>query len=161
MTSDHATADRATGDLHSTAAARLARDGQRYTANRKALVEVLVASDGPLTLPEILDLRDDIPQSSAYRNLSLLEQAGVVHRIVTTDEFARYELAEELTDDHHHHLICSRCGAVSDFTVPPRIEKTLEAALHSAASEQGFSAEHHRFDLVGVCARCRRYAAAR
>ena len=33
-----------------------------------------------------------------YRNLSVLERAGVVQRIVTTDEWARYELAEDLTD---------------------------------------------------------------
>ena len=48
----------------------------------------------------------------------MLEQAGVVHRVVATDEFTRYELAEDLTE-HHHHLICSSCGAVADFTIGP------------------------------------------
>ena len=97
---------------------RLRRDGQRYTDNRRQLVQVLSESADPLTIPEILRRRDDLAQSSVYRNLSVLERAGVVQKIVTTDEWARYELAEDLTE-HHHHLICSSCGAVRDFTVSP------------------------------------------
>lgn len=142
-------------ELHVTAANRLRREGQRYTANRRALVDALDGSAAPLTIREILAACDDVPQSSAYRNLALLERAGVVHRIITTDEFSRYELTEELTDDHHHHLICSRCGAVTDFSVPPDLEHRLEKALDEVAGETGFEAEHHRFDLVGRCAECR------
>lgn len=142
-------------DVHVTAAARLGDHGQRYTGNRRALVEVLAGADQPLTIVEILERRLDIPQSSAYRNLAVLEEAGVVHRIVTADEFARFELAEELTDDHHHHLICARCGSVTDFSVPPALERRLEQALDDVAAETGFAADHHRFDLVGRCASCR------
>lgn len=143
------------GELHVTAAGRLRSEGQRYTANRRALVDALVDAEAPLTIRQILDVCDDVPQSSAYRNLALLERAGVVHRIITTDEFSRYELTEELTDDHHHHLICSRCGAVTDFSVPPDLEQHLETALDEVAGETGFETEHHRFDLVGRCANCR------
>ena len=67
-----------------------------------------------------------LAQSSAYRNLAVLERAGVVHRIVTSDEFARYELAEDLTH-HHHHLICSTCGGVTDFEVSDAVEHELES----------------------------------
>ena len=111
--------------IHTTAAERLRREGPRYTTNRRTLVEVLEGSDRPLTIPELLDRRLGIPQSSAYRNLAVLERAGVVERIVTTDEFARYELAEDLTE-HHHHLICSGCGEVSDFVVAPAVERRLD-----------------------------------
>ncbi|CAN5589268.1 Fur family transcriptional regulator [soil metagenome] len=140
-------------ELHTVAAARLRADAQRYTPNRRALVEVLEATDQPLTIPDILVRRHDLAQSSAYRNLSVLEAAGVVHRIVTTDEFARYELAEDLTG-HHHHLICSACGAVTDFTVSSQVERTLSRALEQAANDAGFRAEHHRLDLVGTCPTC-------
>jgi Fe2+ or Zn2+ uptake regulation protein len=92
-------------------------------------------------------------QSSVYRNLAVLERAGVVHRIVTTDEFARYELAEDLTE-HHHHLICASCGDVTDFTVPADVERSLEAALSTVAERSGFQVRHHRLDLVGTCPRC-------
>ena len=88
---------------------------------------------GPSTIQEILARDKALAQSSAYRNLVILEQTGVVHRVVSTDEFARYELAEHLTDHHHHHLICSQCGQVADFTVAPEVEEALARALGQAA----------------------------
>ncbi len=141
------------GDLHATTAERLQRDDQRYTSRRRALVDVLADADQPLTIPQLLQRRRDLAQSSAYRNLAVLERAGVVHRIASSDEFARYELAEDLTE-HHHHLICSSCGDVADFTVPPDVERELDRALSTVASRTGFQVEQHRLDLVGTCTRC-------
>ena len=138
-------------ELHETVAARLRRDGQRYTGNRRALVDLLAA--GPLTIPELLGQDRRLAQSSTYRNLAVLEKAGVVHRIVTSDEYARYELAEDLTE-HHHHLICSSCGSVADFTVSSQLERSLTRAFERVAGETGFRADSHRLDLVGLCARC-------
>ena len=140
-------------DVDVTAHQRLRRDGQRYTENRRTLVDVLVEAGGPLTIPEILEQRPELAQSSAYRNLAVLERAGVVRRILTTDDWARYELAEDLTE-HHHHLICASCGDVRDFTVSPELEGDLDQALGRIAREHGFSADHHRLDLVGTCADC-------
>jgi Fe2+ or Zn2+ uptake regulation protein len=141
-------------DIHATAHARLRSDGQRYTTGRRALIDALESSDRPLSIPELLGATPDLAQSSAYRNLAVLERAGVVRRIVTHDEFARYELAEDLTE-HHHHLICSRCGKVDDFTVSAKLEDELDRSLRRVASKHGFDGVSHRLDLVGTCARCR------
>jgi Fe2+ or Zn2+ uptake regulation protein len=140
-------------DLHATASERLSADGQRYTTRRRALVELLAEIDQPLTIPQLLERRRELAQSSVYRNLAVLEAAGVVHRIVTNDEFARYELAEDLTG-HHHHLICSSCGDVADFVVPADVEHDLEAALGKVADRAGFTMRQHNLDLVGTCATC-------
>jgi Fe2+ or Zn2+ uptake regulation protein len=142
-----------TEPLHATAAERLRTDGQRYTAQRRAIVERLHAEEQPLTIPQLLAREPHLAQSSAYRNLAVLERAGVVHRIVTSDEFARYELAEDLTR-HHHHLICSSCGAVTDFEVSDTVEHELEGALARAARRARFTVRTHRLDLVGTCADC-------
>jgi Fe2+ or Zn2+ uptake regulation protein len=149
----HDAPDLLAGDVHTTAVQRLRDVDQRYTSGRRAIVEVLAAVDRPITIAELREARPSLAQSSAYRNLTALEQAGVVHRIVGTDEFARFELAEDLAG-HHHHLICSSCGDVSDFTVSPEIEATLAEAFADAAGAAGFQAEHHRLDLLGRCARC-------
>lgn len=145
--------DVATDELHATVAQRLREDDQRYTGGRRALVETLATAGRPLTIAEVLERGSGVPQSSAYRNLAVLERAGVVHRIVTSDEFARFELDEELTE-HHHHLICSSCGAVADFTVAPNLERSLDRAFAEVAAAHGFTVEHHRLDLVGRCATC-------
>ncbi|HEX9259580.1 MAG TPA: Fur family transcriptional regulator [Acidimicrobiales bacterium] len=140
-------------ELHAVATARLRRDGQRYTDNRRQLVTLLADQAVPLTIPEILKHRPALAQSSVYRNLAQLERSGVVQRIVTSDEWARYELAEDLTE-HHHHLICSSCGAVRDFTVSLQLERRIDDALAEVAGAAGFTFEHHRLDLVGLCSDC-------
>ena len=139
--------------IHALAADRLRADGQRYTSQRRALVELLEDAPQPLTIPQLRDRRRDLAQSSTYRNLARLERAGVVHRIVTSDGFARFELAEDLTH-HHHHLIGSTCGQVTDFEVSESMEHDLEGALARVAKRAGFTVRSHRLDLVGTCADC-------
>ena len=141
-------------ELHSAIAARLRRSGQRATPNRNALVLILLRAGRPVTIPEILDTDSELAQSSVYRNLQLLEQAGVVHRIVTNAEFARYELAEDLTGDHHHHLICSSCGSVEDVPATAGLERSLHNAIDQIAQTTGFQTATHRIDLVGLCRDC-------
>ena len=142
-----------TTELHDIASARLRTAGQRYTSRRRDLVELLHGAGAPLTIPQILQLDGTLAQSSAYRNLAVLEQAEVVHRIVTNDDFARYELAEDLTE-HHHHLICRSCGSVADFTLDTAVEGDLDRVLADVAASQAFTPDHHRLDLVGTCAAC-------
>lgn len=141
-------------ELHTAVADRLQAGDQRYTTNRRTVVEVLEAADHPLTIPEILARRRNLAQSSLYRNLAVLEENGVVHRVHGADDFARYELTEDLAGHHHHHLICSGCGAVADFTVPAEVESALDGALAGVTARTGFVTEHHRLDLVGRCRAC-------
>jgi Fe2+ or Zn2+ uptake regulation protein len=88
-----------------------------------------------------------------YRNLAVLEQAGAVHRVLTGEEYARYELAEELTE-HHHHLVCRSCGMVEDVTVAPALERSMARTAAELARRAGFSGPSHRLDIVGTCRRC-------
>ena len=142
-------------DVHHTADEHLRRAGQRYTSNRRSLVDALSIARGPVTVVELIDSIDGMAQSSAYRNLTVLEDAGVVHRLVTDDDTARFELAEHLTGHHHHHLICASCGAVVDIDVPARIEEDVRSLSAAVAAEHGFRIDHHRLDLVGTCRTCR------
>ncbi len=141
------------GDLHAVVANRLEGVGQRYTPVRRTVVAVLASTGRPLTLPEVLAAADDLAQSSAYRTLAVLQEAGVVHRLAGPTGFARYELAEDLTE-HHHHLVCVSCGAVEDLAASNRVERTVARAVDEAAASVGFRSQGHRLDVVGVCARC-------
>jgi Fur family transcriptional regulator, ferric uptake regulator len=139
--------------LHDVVASRLRDVNQRITPNRQAIFEVLAAASRPLTIPEMLESRPDLAQSSVYRNLVVLEQAGLVHRIVTTDEFARFELAEDITE-HHHHLICASCGMIEDVPASAGLEKSVRTATAQIARSTGFRTQRHRVDLVGLCRDC-------
>lgn len=133
--------------------ARLTSKDQRFTAGRQALVTALIGAGRPLTAAEVLEA-SGLAQSSAYRNLTVLEQCGVVHRVAGADEFARFELAEDLTDHHHHHLICTACGSVADFTASDVLERSVADAIAVVTASTGFHVADHRLDLLGTCARC-------
>lgn len=141
-------------NAHQLAATKLAATSQRYTSNRRTVVDALLACHGPTTIAEILAADNELAQSSTYRNLVVLEEAGVVHRIVTSDDHARFELTEAITGHHHHHLICEHCGRITDVTLDPAVESALETALRQAAKTHGFVGQHHRVDLVGTCRLC-------
>lgn len=140
-------------DLHETVAKMLAVDEQRYTSGRRMLVESLALAGRPLTIADVLASAPSLPQSSAYRNLAVLEGAGVVHKVVTNEEFARYELAEDLTE-HHHHLVCTSCGAIEDIDIPVALERGIERAVGQLAEDSDFTHVSHRLDLMGLCPKC-------
>lgn len=142
-----------TVELDRAVADRLARHDLRYTSVRRQIVAALRRSDGPITLPQILAASTDLAQSSAYRNLSLMEEAGVVRRLAHGGDHAHFELAEELTE-HHHHLICEGCGSVVDFTLEAGLEARLGAEFERIARAVGFSPSHHVVDVYGYCPHC-------
>jgi Fur family ferric uptake transcriptional regulator len=142
-------------ELHRTVRDRLDESDQRYTAGRRAVVDALAVADGPITLPELIDRAPTLAQSSAYRNLAVMEEVGIVRRLVHGSDHARYELAEDLTE-HHHHLICERCGTVRDVTLTLDLERRLDTAFDGLARSEGFVPAHHTIDIYGLCADCRR-----
>lgn len=135
---------------------RVTNAGHRYSTGRQAVVKVLEGAERPLTTNEIVErgAKHGLVLSSVYRNLVVLESAGVVERVTGWDDSLRYELAEALTDHHHHHLVCVECGVVSDFEAPPKLERAMQQAVSEVTSTTGFEVRSHRFDLEGICADC-------
>ncbi|MGO9560350.1 MAG: Fur family transcriptional regulator [Acidimicrobiales bacterium] len=151
MTSARGTAD----GLHDLAEARLRRVDQRYTPGRRAVVELLADAGHPVSIGDIAGRLPDLPRSSAYRHLVDLQSAGLVRRVAANDEFARFELAEDLTE-HHHHLLCVGCGKVTDVTPSAAFEENVSETVDELARREGFEPHGHRLDVLGLCADCRR-----
>jgi Fur family ferric uptake transcriptional regulator len=143
-----------TDDLHVVIETRLRRVDQRYTSGRRALIELLAEAGHPVSIADIAEALPGLPRSSAYRHLVDLQAAGVVRRIAATDEFARFELDEHLTE-HHHHLICTACGLVIDVTPTPAFERAVSRQLAELAADNGFEPASHLVDVLGTCAACR------
>lgn len=131
---------------------RLAALSQRATPARRDLIGALADADGPITIAEILERNPKLSMSSTYRNLQVLEQAGLIHRVVSGDDITRYELGEAIAE-HHHHLMCEGCGAVIDVPLPD-LERAVHDAADAVAASHGFRTRAHRVDLIGRCARC-------
>jgi Fur family transcriptional regulator, ferric uptake regulator len=140
-------------EVHDLISGRMRESGQLYTKGRRQLVELLAGAGRPATIAELLEAGPRLTQSSLYRNMVDLESVGIVQRVVGTDDLTRFELSEEIIG-HHHHVICTACGAVDDFVVPAPAERSLDAAISKALEETGFQPTAHRLDVLGVCADC-------
>lgn len=141
--------------VHDEITRRLARSGQRWTPGRRSVVEAFAAKAGaPMSVQEVSDaVGAAVPLSSLYRIIADLLGAGVLIRLEFAQGFARFELDEELAE-HHHHLVCTECGQVSDLELPD-LERTIGETSRRILRTAGFTARAHRLDFFGVCGGCR------
>jgi Fur family ferric uptake transcriptional regulator len=130
----------------------LRRAGHRSSAPRMAVVETLGRHDCLLTAREISDrLRAegrDVGVATVYRALELLEGLGLLRRLETGEGTARFEPAHP-SGEHHHHLVCDRCGEVSAFE-----DTELERSMGRLAARLDFVVEGHDVVLRGRCRSC-------
>ena len=135
---------------------RLSRAGTRYTRSRRRVVDALHAAPGPVTPAELHRLLDgEIPLSSLYRAIAVLEEVGVVTRTHDQSGVILIELSEWLAG-HHHHLVCQSCGEVLDIEIPPETEQRMRRFIDEIAGEAGYSVSGHRIDIEGICRSCSR-----
>lgn len=133
---------------------RLFESEVRFTKGRRAVIEALAGADGPKSAAELSAvLGPEVPLSSIYRTLSILEEAGIVVHHLGAKGLTRFEFAEWLTG-HHHHLVCLRCGAVTDVDIPSTKEESVRALVAEIAKLGSFHATDHSLEIEGLCSRC-------
>src|SRR5690349_5320970 len=97
---------------------RLAREGYRRGGARRAVIDLLGRQECALTAHEIDErLRVQghaVGRASVYRALEQLTDLHLVARLEVGQDAARYE-AVHPSGEHHHHLVCDRCGRVTPF----------------------------------------------
>jgi Fur family ferric uptake transcriptional regulator len=141
-------------EIHDVVKRRLAEHDVRYTGGRRAVVVAMHQSSGPRSAAELAERLEDVPLSSLYRTLTILDDAGVVERHHDAEGVARFELAEWIAG-HHHHVVCQMCGLVEDVDVDAASEIAVAELVGRLAERAGFEAKSHVLEVVGVCARCR------
>lgn len=133
---------------------RLRDHDVRFTSGRRAVVQTLAGAPGPMSAAELSeDLSPQVPLSSIYRTLAVLEDSGVVAHHLGAKGLTRFELAEWLTG-HHHHLVCIDCGSVSDVDIPSSKENSVRNLVSEIAAIASFQATDHALEIEGHCSRC-------
>ncbi len=123
----------------------------RNTKQRTAILSTLRGLRSHPTADVLFKLvRKKMPGVSlgtVYRNLKLLEKAGLIQKIVDADSAARYDATVEI----HYHVKCLGCGRVDDIPMKPHFE--LEVM---AAKKTGYRISGHVVEFSGVCPACRK-----
>ena len=133
---------------------RLDDEGHRLTGPRRAVLEEVVSRDGPFTSADLLQAMQKqapgIGRATVFRALDLLARMGVVQRIHSDPDGGRCHAYLACDTFHHHHLICSSCGSVTDFTE----DKALDALVREVERCTAFRIEGHRLEFTGCCPVC-------
>ena len=150
MTASRLTSPRAAADLVS-AEQVLRERGLRCSAARRVVLQALFAADGPVSAEAIAGgLGGQVTRSdlgSVYRNLEVLEEAGLVGHVHLGHGAGLYVLAAA----RHEYVACEACGTWE--AVAPEVLDPAREAIHAAT---GFEARFTHFPIVGRCADCAR-----
>ena len=133
-------------ELHS----QLGGKGYRLTPQRLMILEQVEAAEGHVSAEEILQrICTQYPSlniSTVYRTLELLKELGLVTETDMGDGRGRFHAMDK---GHHHHLVCSVCGQVTDLK-----EAELKPLGDLLASRYGFQADLRHLALFGRCKKC-------
>ncbi len=130
---------------------KLKEKGIRNTEQRMAILKVLLEEKKPLSARDIfLRLKGENPKlhlSTIYRNLNSFSEKNLVRKMEF--ELNKKENYFEILDgDHHHHLICIRCGEIIPLDCPLKhFEKEIK-------SKTSYYLIDHQIKLYGLCPHC-------
>ena len=125
------------------AIAKMRGRGYKATPQRLAVLAAISAGQHQ-GLDEIRARCPEVGMVTVYRALDLFSGLGLVRRL-DLGCGTRYELAE----DHHHHLICEDCGAVTEFEWCPLDLQSLPRL------GDDFEVRAHSVEVYGTCSECR------
>jgi Fur family transcriptional regulator, ferric uptake regulator len=129
------------------------KQGLKRTAQRDLILDVFLRTEGHVSGDDLYRLVHDqdptVGQTTVYRTLKLLTNAGLAREVRFGDGRAHYE--HNYKHQHHDHMICSGCGKIIEFYSPE-----LEAIQDAMAAKHKFELTSHLLRMIGICGDCRR-----
>ena len=129
----------------------LGTKGMRLTHERSIIVEEVFADHSHFDAEELVERlkKRNVSRATVYRTLNCLEEAGLLRKVARTNDRDVYE--HDYGYPQHDHLICNKCGSLTEFH-----SESLSELLANVASSQGFLMEGHRLEVYGTCSECAR-----
>ena len=129
------------------------KKGLKRTTQRDLILDTFLRTEAHLSSEDLYRLvkQEDpsIGQTTVYRTLKLLTEAGLAREVRFGDGITHYE--HNYKHQHHDHMICSECGRIIEF-----FSAELEAIQDAMAAKHRFQVTQHLLRIIGVCAECRR-----
>ena len=131
----------------------LQKKGLKRTSQRDLILDVFLRTEAHLSSEDLYTLvkKEDptVGQTTVYRTLKLLTEAGLAREVRFGDGRAHYE--HNYKHQHHDHMICSSCGRIIEF-----FSAELEAIQDAMAAKHKFEVQQHLLRIIGLCSECRR-----
>lgn len=130
--------------------------GLRLTSKRKAILQLLLASDIPLSAYEVTDLfnkknRQNMPAMSVYRILDFLVCENLAHKLSSTNKYlACGHIACNHSHQVPHFLICIQCHQVKEIN----IQDGIVDAIKDSVAATGYQFVSSKLELECLCKTC-------
>lgn len=120
--------------------------GLRKTVARSAVISRIERASDAFTAEQLCRELPNVGRATVYRTIRHLVDAGALCKLPILYGAPMYSIARV---EHHHHTICSRCGAVGEFRQP-----TVERVMRSLESEIEGDIIGHRMEIFITCSSC-------
>ena len=133
----------------------LRRKGYRLTPQREAVIKILLEHPNQHLAAEdiyamVRKTHPEIGMATVYRTLDLLSSEKIINQLNFEEGYSRYELESQA---HHHHLVCLKCGKITEFN-----DHLLEKVEEEISSQHDFAIVGHLLKFYGYCAKCAEHA---
>lgn len=129
---------------------KIAASGGKRSKSRAKIMEAFFRSGTHMTVEELTRIvrrsHRGVGSATVYRTLKILVRYGYASELDFGEGARRYE---SNLSSHHDHLICRKCGEVSEFEEPQ-----IESLQDRVAELHGFTPTTHRLDIYGYCREC-------
>jgi len=130
---------------------QIAKNRLRFTRQRQEIFKTFVGMARHVTADElhreVVKKEGRVGLSTIYRTLGLFCRFGLAEARQFGDGHTRYD---PVYDKHHHdHLICTRCGEITEFE-----NQHIERLQEQVARRHHFVIREHKLELYGLCADC-------
>jgi Fur family transcriptional regulator, ferric uptake regulator len=126
--------------------------GYRRTGARKSIAGLIASKRGPFTAADLVEdaraRRLRIGRATIFRTLDVLVDVHAVERLDLPSGERAYVACEPV---HHHHVVCSTCGASRDVD-----DAGWRAIVSDIERRTGYRIDEHRLELFGRCPDCQR-----
>ncbi|ABO51150.1 ferric uptake regulator, Fur family [Desulforamulus reducens MI-1] len=128
---------------------QLKEKGVKVTPQRQAILKAFLDTENKHPSAEEIHLEviqsfPGVSLDTVYRNLNMLKQLGILRELNLGERRVRYEMG---SDSHHHHLICTQCGAAEEIHYCPLQFLELD-------KKNKFKIQSHHFEIFGLCEKC-------
>ena len=122
------------------------KNGVKLTEQRKVIAKVMTESDDHPNVDElykrVTQIDSKISIATVYRTVKLFEESGILTKHDFKGGKARYE---ELSEQHHDHLIDIKSGEIIEF-----VDNEIEELQKKVAEKYGYDLVDHKLELYGI-----------
>lgn len=130
---------------------QLRKAGLKTTTPRMRILQILATAtphhmSAEQVYQKLHDMGEVVGLATVYRVLTQFETAGLVKRHNFEGDFAIFELEQ---GQHHDHLVCVRCGKVTEF-----VDEAIESRQRDIAEQYQYQITDHTLTVYGICNQC-------